>query len=770
MKIKILLPLIILFNITTGFFCYSQTFVLEGKISNSLQQPLAYANILAIPDSDDLDMAFAITNSEGIYKLKLEQQQTYEVTVSYLGFKPQKVKIKLTERNNTKDFVLRESPNQLETVELNYTPPITVKKDTIIYSVNEFTTGNERKLREVLKTLPGVEVDRAGNVTVQGKKVTKVLVEDKIFFTGDSKLAVNNIPADAVNKVEVIDNYNEVAMLKGLQDSEDMAINIKLKEDKKKFAFGDIEVGAGVKDRYIIHPNLFYYSPKTNINFIGDLNNTGFKSFTFKDYLEFEGGFGKLIQDASSYFSLYNSDFSRYLSNQDYTSNTNQFGAFNIRQSVTNSTDISAFVISSNSKTNTLQETVNTYTLDEDSFIENRTNSNTIDNFFTLGKFSLDYEPNYQTDIAFNSFVKASNGNSIGAILTESINSNNSISTFNKDKSISLKQNLSANKKLSKNHTGTFEISYTYQNDKPITNWITDQQILQGLVPLEEDIIYDILQNKKSNLHSINAIAKDYWVLNNFNHLYTSIGVNYAKNEFYSKDLQLLSDNSINDFSSAGFGNDFKYDFLNLFLGLEYKFLIGITTFKPALYAHSYHWSTQQLNIKKTNNKTLLLPQFTTKIEFNDSEKINIRYRLSARFPSVNQLANNFILSSFNSVFKGNDSLENQLYHSAALSYYKFSLFKKLNINTILSYNKKVKHFKTVSQLEGIEQYNTQILFNLPEQSFSMSGSIAKKINKIRYKFRTRYSYSDFYQIVNDITQKKYIKHTVKHLKLGDFF
>lgn len=746
--------LFLLFITLTTNYGFSQQSILQGKVTDSIQQPLAYANILAIPESNNLDIAFAITDSDGLYKLKLIKSQTYELTVSYLGYKPQKLTLTLTEDNYTRNFVLQENPDQLETVELNYTPPVSVKKDTIVYSVDKFIKGNERKLREVLKTLPGVEVDRAGNVTVQGKKVTKVLVEDKTFFTGNSKLAVNNIPADAVDKVEVLDNYNEVAMLKGLQDSEDMAMNIKLKEDKKKFAFGDIEVGAGFKERYIVHPNLFYYSPKTNVNVIGDLNNTGFKSFSFRDYLEFEGGFGKLLQDAHSYFSLYNSDFSQYLSNQDYTSNTNQFGAFNIRQSLTNSTDLSAYVITSNSKTNSQQETINTYTLDENSFTENRSNTNVLDNFFTLGKLTLDYEPNNKTDIVFHSFIKTSNGDALGKIITESINSNNSIYTYNEDKTLNLKQHLSVNRKLSKNHTGTLEATYTYQNDKPITNWITDEQILQGLIPLEDDDTYDILQTKKSNSHLINAVAKDYWVLNNFNHLYTSLGINYANNEFYNKDVQQLSNNTINDFSSNGFGNDFKYDFLNLFFGLEYKFQIGIAIFKSAIFAHSYHWNTQQFETKQKHNKTLLLPQFTSKIEFNNSEKINIRYRLNVRFPSINRLAGNFALSSFNSVFKGNETLENQLYHTATVSYYKFSLFRGLNINANASYNKRVKHFKTVSQLEGIEQYNTQILFDQPEQSFSVSGSIAKKINKIRYKLRSRYNYNDFYQIVNDETEK----------------
>jgi hypothetical protein len=152
-----------------------------------------------------------------------------------LGYKPQKLTIITTDQDLVKNFILQENPDQLDEVRIEYTPPIVVKKDTLIYDVSRFATGEERKLRESLKKLPGVEVDREGNVKVNGKQVTKVLVENKPFFTGNSKLAVNNIPANAVDKVEVLDNYNEVAMLKGLQDSEDMAMNILLKEDKKKF-------------------------------------------------------------------------------------------------------------------------------------------------------------------------------------------------------------------------------------------------------------------------------------------------------------------------------------------------------------------------------------------------------------------------------------------------------------------------------------------------------------------------------------------------------
>jgi len=753
-----------------GFSLHAQNTILHGKVTDTIQASLFNVNILAIPESEIEEIRFAITNQQGEYKLKLEQNQTYTITVSYLGFLPEKLTINTKEKNLIHNFTLQENPVQLDEVILNYIPPVVIKKDTTIYRVDKFTTGEERKLKDVLKKLPGVEVDKQGNVTVQGKKVTKVLVEGKVFFTGNSKLAVNNIPADAVDEVVVLDNYNEIAMLKGLQDSDDMALNIKLKEDKKKFAFGDVEFGTGIKKRYVIHPNLFYYSPKTNVNFIGDINNTGVKSFSFRDYLEFEGGFGKLLKDSGSYFSLFNSDFAKYLNNQDFIANTNQFGAINIRQSVSDVTDISGYIITSKAKTETHDNTINEYVISDEPFVENRSNKNTLNNFFTIGKLTIDYDPSYEEDFAYNSFVKVTNNDSQGLINTINPTQNNNIATKTDIKSLNLKQNINYSRKLSKDHTATLEATYNFQNDKPITNWLTNQEILQGLIPLQDDDIYNILQTKKAKSHTINTIVKDYWVLNNFNHLYTSIGVNTAFNDFYNQDEQSLTNGNSNNFTSAGFGNDFKHHLINTFVGLEYKFQIGIATFKPALYYHFYSWNTKQVDVKTSNNKALLLPQFTTKIEFNNSEIINFKYKLNASFSSVNQLASNFMLSSFNTVYKGNATLENQLYHSASFSYYKFSLFKNLNINASSTFSKRIKSFKNVTQLQGIESFSTPILFQEPEHNWSLNGSIAKKIHKIRYKFKSSYTYNDFYQILNETTNKNISKNINTTISAETFF
>jgi hypothetical protein len=699
---------------------------INGKVLDSLRNPLEYVSIFAIPNDKKIDISYAITNEIGFYQLKLEKNQPYKITVSHLSYLSQT--FYLTLKNNiTKNFVLKEDANQLSVVTLNYKIPITVKEDTITYNTGAFTNGKERKLKDILKKLPGIEVDRKGNVTSNGKKVSKLLVENKPFFTGNTKLGVNNIPADAIDKVQILDNYNEISMLKNLEDNENTVMNIKLKKNKKRFVFGDIEVGSGIKKRYLLHPKLFYYSPKTTVNFIGDLNNTGVKSFTIRDYIEFEGGMSKMISNSNINFNVYANDFLLFLNNQNIKENFNQFSAFNLRQSLNNATDISTYIISSKNKTETDNITINDYINFDNTFQENRNSNNTNDTFFTIGKITLDYDPNIETDVSFNSFVKLTNNTTNGTITTINPFLNNNITT-NKDlKALTLKQNFNYNKKLSKKHTLSLDAIYNYQNNKPTKSWQTNEVLLEGLIPLENDNVFNVLQLKKTNAHLFNFIVKDYWVLSRLHHLYTSVGISSQYINFDTRDKQLLSNGDINNFNNAGFNNDFKYLFLDTYLGLEYKFKTGKVTFKPAVYIHNYKWSTEQFEQKQQNTKNLILPQLTTKIVFKGSERLNFIYKLNARFLGINNYANRFVLSNFNRVFRGNNSLKNSLYHTLTIHYYKFNLYRNYNFSFDTRFNKKIKSIKTVTELDGINQFNTPIMFNKPEHNWSSNIIFQKK-------------------------------------------
>lgn len=267
---------------------------MEGVIKDSIGNPLELANVIAINQETKILDSYGITNGQGRYKLNLKNDAKYEIQVSYIGMKSAKEIIDTKAENIIKDFTLF-SDNALDTIELTYEMPVSVRGDTLVYNADSFKTGTERKLEDVLENLPGVEINEDGQIEVEGKQVSKVMVEGKEFFDGDSKLATKNIPANAVDKVQVLKNYAEVGQLSGVTNNQDnVAINIKLKEGKTNFWFGNITAGGGDSPNgglYMFQPKLFYYSPKYSINIIGDLNNLGEVAFTRRDYFNFSGGF-----------------------------------------------------------------------------------------------------------------------------------------------------------------------------------------------------------------------------------------------------------------------------------------------------------------------------------------------------------------------------------------------------------------------------------------------------------------------------------------------
>lgn len=223
---------IIILLLSVNLFAQSYS----GKITDTLFKPLPFVNIIATDVNQVEKTVFSITDDNGNFSLDLLDEVSYRIQISSIGYHTKEIVLPSKRKSTNQDFILEEKLESLQEVKINYKyQPITVKQDTLIYNTDSFRDGTEQKVRDLLKNLPGIEVDRDGNVFSNGKRITHVLVDGKMFFTGDSKLAVNNIPADAADKIEIIDDYHQIAMFKGLEQSDDMAMNIVLKEDKKKF-------------------------------------------------------------------------------------------------------------------------------------------------------------------------------------------------------------------------------------------------------------------------------------------------------------------------------------------------------------------------------------------------------------------------------------------------------------------------------------------------------------------------------------------------------
>lgn len=175
MKKKILI--IFLFVTTLNF---AQNIRFEGTVKDTTGVALEMANIMAINNNTKAMDAYAITNDAGKYQLNLNANTPYTLKISYIGYQSQEKQVTTSDKAMNYNIVLKEG-NMLKEVELVYEMPVSISGDTIIYNSDSFTNGTERKLEDVLKKLPGVEVDTEGNITVEGKSVQKVMVEGKDF-------------------------------------------------------------------------------------------------------------------------------------------------------------------------------------------------------------------------------------------------------------------------------------------------------------------------------------------------------------------------------------------------------------------------------------------------------------------------------------------------------------------------------------------------------------------------------------------------------------
>ena len=743
---------IYLFLLFFTIVSFSQTHTITGIVSDDLNKPLESANVIAKPLQEKASLKFAIADNKGRYRLDLDKEVKYEITVSYIGFVEEVFILEADAVIATHDFKLKPTGEQLKEIVIKHEfKPIVIKKDTMTFDVKSFANGNERKMKEILEKLPGVEVDKNGGVTVQGKKVTKMLVEGKSFFGGGSKLAVENIPADALDKIEVIDNFNEVGFLKQVSDSDDLAMNVKLKANKKKFIFGDIEAGAEVGNAdngfYLAHTALFYYSTKSNVSFIGDMNNIGKRTFTFDDLMRFGGGISTFLSSRKSLTNLYL--FAN--DNTDVVQNKSQFGAFNFSHDTSSKLSISGFSIFSKVLNASQTESKNEYLQNSSIAFENKIQNGDNRSLLGIGNVKLDYSPSAKEKWYYSGQYQSST-NDISNTINSITNLNSSVfETINKADNTAIKQYIEWHKSFNLNHTTTFVINQSYDYNTPQTQWFTDQPFLTGLIPLQGDDSYTIEQIKKVKNNSVDALFKHYWVLDNFNHLYTNVGNNYGTSRFETSEKQLLTNGTVNDFASAGFGNFVKYQLNDAYIGLEYKFRIGKWTNKPGLYLHWYHLITDQKSAERTLSQTLFQPQWDSDYEFNKSETLNFTYKLENSFPQVNQLADQFTLQNYNLVYKGNALLQNERFHTANLRYSKMNLYRGITWNGMASFTKKVKTIRNEIQLDGINQFNTPILSDNPETNYNVNGSFSKKIYRFSLRFNTNLSWFNYFQTINNI-------------------
>lgn len=725
-----------------GSISYGQNIKVEGVIQDINKAPLEMANVMAVNQATKAMDAYAITTDKGKYVLNLKLNTTYVIKLSYLGMQNKEITVATKAENMMQNITMESGGIELDGVEIVREMPVSIKGDTIVYNTDSFKTGEERKLEDVFKKLPGFEVMADGQVQVEGKKVTKLFVNGKPFMEGDTKLGSKNIPSDAVDKVQVLRNFNEVSQMKGLENNnDDIAINIKLKKGKDKFWFGDVSAGLANDKGYIFNPKVFYYSPKTSINSIVNLNNIGEVSLTSADFFRINGGARNTIGRSGTSLNLNRNFFG--LSGGDNVAKANdKFGTLNVNHSVSKKWTLTGFATYSSTFNQSITNS------DRGIFEPNTTNIATLENrksktdsrnnafiskvgskYKANDNFQLDYDvffrKNDQQDVnnSQSNFSSFANGSSFS--------SSNTVIAFQNQAPVSFNQSLNLFYTQNPKSTWVIEVQHQYEDEDPFYNpqlSVNPYQNSSSQDPNDPSAVFvnenslNIEQSRFVKTNKVDAKADYYYQISNKSILNVTAGNSNAFQTYNSSLLQILEDKSVNSVEQAAYNNDVRYAFNDVFLGLHHKFMVGKFTFNPGFSVHQYNTNNQQLGNPYQLNFSRFLPDMFARWDLKKSENITYNFNVQNGFNDINSLVEGYIFTNFNSIAKGNSQLQNSLVTSHRLNYSKYNLYNFTTIFGNISYT--TTKDPVVNGISFQSIYSTSDRLNLDAENENLNGNL----------------------------------------------
>lgn len=277
-KISLLLFVFLL----TGSLYAQSNYEVSGTVRDTSGLSVIAATVKLTSAKDTL---FTRTNADGFFAFKVVKSGQFTLSISSLGFQNSVRKYAYNEGQGALKLdviTLKNASKQLNEVVISGTPSVTVKEDTLEFRAADYKLKEDAQVEDLLKKLPGVEVDKDGNVKAQGKSVTRVRVNGKDFFGGDVKTATQQLPANLIDKVQLIDDYGDQANFTGVKEGDpEKILNIQIKPDKNKGYFAQGKLGQGNEGRYQGNLSANMFNNTQQISVQANLNNTNTSLFNF---------------------------------------------------------------------------------------------------------------------------------------------------------------------------------------------------------------------------------------------------------------------------------------------------------------------------------------------------------------------------------------------------------------------------------------------------------------------------------------------------------
>jgi hypothetical protein len=258
-----------------SFSSIAESFTIAGKVKDNSNKGVPFASIALSEVSDTSVVQFAVSKENGDYTLRGVKEGDYLLVVASVGYDVVHKKISVTGDNPNFDVELTSSLISIEEVMVVASKiPILLNGDTVVYNSSSFKTQANANVEDLIKKMPGIQVNKDGTINVEGEQVTKVMVNGKEFFGGNVEAATKNLDASLVDKVEVIDKKTDDDEFTGEDDNQkEKVINLVLKEEHTHGYFGTVRGGYGTEALYNGHGNINFFKDETQLSIIGGMNN-----------------------------------------------------------------------------------------------------------------------------------------------------------------------------------------------------------------------------------------------------------------------------------------------------------------------------------------------------------------------------------------------------------------------------------------------------------------------------------------------------------------
>ncbi|NVK08408.1 MAG: outer membrane beta-barrel protein [Tenacibaculum sp.] len=752
--------------LTSSIFAQSYPFKITGTINSEKDKTAIEAATVHIEKARDSSIVtYTISNDKGKFSLEGKSfSKDVKLFISYVGMDSYSKSIELDKTSNLNlgTIFLKEESNLLSEVVIQSRAPITVKKDTLEFNVKSFKTKKDANVEDLLKKLPGVEVDEDGKITVNGKEVNKILVNGKPFFGNDPSITTKNLTKDIIEKVQITDTKSKSEAFTGEKgDANNKTINLTIKKENNKGWFGRVSGGAGTDKRFEGAAMVNRFDNNQRFSVLASTNNINSPGFSFGEIQKMFGGGGNIWIGGNGGFSINGRRFGGgsgiIKSKTAGATYADEFGK---------GLDVNTNYFYSGSTSNNESKSNREYTLPDRKYFSNSTTTSDDENH----NHSFDTDFDIEIDSTFLINIKPTfvfnkrEGSSLRQ--EESLDKDNTLtnsyvsSAYSKSEANNFQNRLDITKKLGAK--GSFiKASITNRIDKADTEEINKSTIETfGSDPDIENrdqksTIENNLIGLTTNLtYRFPLIAKKFFLDTKYS---------YQRDERENKENTFDFNSTTQQYSdfNTGLSSDFTYNDITKTPSLELvyrtkKWRLNLGTGFVNRTLENNDKLRPELSLKKEFNNLDLDASF--RYRFDSKASIYFDYRLNNNAPNINQIQPFSDVTNPSNIITGNPNLKPTQNHRAFINFNKFNWQARTGFWFYLSGTLYQNQVITNTSIDDDLVRNTTYENTDGGYDFWGGGSYSKKIKldsivSLQLRAGTNVRASKNFNILNDIKE-----------------